>query len=74
VNGNAPNGVQAAVSPHVGFENVPLIQRRLSPLPASSPIQHLPDYCEVRPDMALVLVPGQDADSDGQAHGEASCQ
>jgi NAD(P)-dependent dehydrogenase (short-subunit alcohol dehydrogenase family) len=76
MNGNAPNGVQPAVSPHVACENVPLIQLRLGPPPSSSPIQQLPDCCELRADMAgiLTLDLSQDADYHGQAHGGASCQ
>ena len=76
VNGNAPNGMQAAVSPHVAGENVPLIQLRLGPPPGSGPIQQFPDYYELRADATgiLTLDLSQDADNHGQAHSEASCQ
>jgi hypothetical protein len=70
VNGKAPNGVQAAVPPHVAFEIVLRVQVGLGPLPDSCLIEQFPDYCEVRAKKfcGIILGLSKDADNYVQTH------
>jgi hypothetical protein len=70
VNGKAPNGMQAAVPPHVAFEIVLRVQVGLSPLPDCCLIEQFPDCCKVRAKKfcGIILGPGKDADNYVQTH------
>lgn len=70
VNSKAPNGVQAAVSPHVTFETVLRVKVGLGPLPDCCLIEQFPDCCKVRAKKfcGIILGPSKDADNHVQTH------